>query len=598
MQFLKRYKFAFLVFFQSIIITSGFITFSPAYLPVPHTDSGIFLYIGSQILKGKVLYLQNWDNKQPLVYFLNALGLWLGKGSPWGVWALELGLFILAFALLFYLLRKILPPVYGFFISLLSFLTIFQIMSGNYTEEYAITFQAGLMAIFFLGYLPDRHKYSRPISALIMGILSGAIFCLKQTYIDVTITIGIFLLFSAWVYKNKTILLDILWYFLGFAVVNLTFLIYFISHNAAQDYIVDAYLINKYYSSQVLLEWLHSLLQVVVFQNSYPLLFITDCLWLTFALIVLVKMVPWFKQIFLKQTSKWICLGIGIAGSLLFLFSQFFGKEPGIGLLQWLLIFFSALFLGLTAFLFFNKKKTQTKTEISLRQVANSINWSPSNPAIYIFLGLIDFPIVFAAISISGRNFPHYYITCLPCLFFFLTGSILWLNCISKEKKSSAYFINCLIIATMIMGCFTPLEVIISRISGRKGWQSQTVSYIDSVTKPEDKILVWGWESGIYFLANRESPTRYSFQFAAYLESPYQTKIRNTIKTEIEADPPLYIVDTVDGGMPFIQGQNKESCLKANPANGEPLQAILNYVCSNYEYVKSLENYNIYRRIQ
>ena len=68
------------------LLVVTFLARSPYGFTVPIRDSGIFLSIGSDILQGKVLYQQTWDNKQPLLYIFNALGLWLGNGSVWGVW--------------------------------------------------------------------------------------------------------------------------------------------------------------------------------------------------------------------------------------------------------------------------------------------------------------------------------------------------------------------------------------------------------------------------------------------------------------------------------------------------------------------------------
>lgn len=56
---------------------------------LPERDSGFFLYAGRQILDGKLPYLDFWDSKGPLIFYFNALGLWLGRESRWGVWLLE-----------------------------------------------------------------------------------------------------------------------------------------------------------------------------------------------------------------------------------------------------------------------------------------------------------------------------------------------------------------------------------------------------------------------------------------------------------------------------------------------------------------------------
>ena len=51
---------------------------------LPGMDNGVFLYGGQQLLVGKTPYLDFWDHKGPLIYFINALGLMIGKGSRAG----------------------------------------------------------------------------------------------------------------------------------------------------------------------------------------------------------------------------------------------------------------------------------------------------------------------------------------------------------------------------------------------------------------------------------------------------------------------------------------------------------------------------------
>ena len=170
MNALRKSQEPFLVAALFAIIIVAFWTLSPTYIPVPHRDSGIFLNIGSEILRGKILYLQTWDNKQPLLYFINAAGLWLGGGSIWGVWSLELALFLIGMGSAYAMLRRTLTSWLSFVVVAISFLTTFQVMSGNFSEEYAVVFQVAILAVLFLFYLPARNPKARSWAAVAMGI--------------------------------------------------------------------------------------------------------------------------------------------------------------------------------------------------------------------------------------------------------------------------------------------------------------------------------------------------------------------------------------------------------------------------------------------
>jgi len=52
-----------------------------AQVRVDEFDSWLFAYYGRQLLAGQVLYEQLWDNKPPGIFWLNALALWLSRGS-------------------------------------------------------------------------------------------------------------------------------------------------------------------------------------------------------------------------------------------------------------------------------------------------------------------------------------------------------------------------------------------------------------------------------------------------------------------------------------------------------------------------------------
>jgi hypothetical protein len=592
------------VFILLALFAGAFILFSPRYVPVPSRDSGIFLNIGSDILHGKVLYLQTWDNKQPLLYVVDALGLWLGHGSVWGVWGLEAALLGVALLLMYAILRKSLPPLAGFAVTAATFLAIFPILGGNFSEEYAIFFQIGILALFFLIYLPNRHRLSRPLSALGMGMVIGLVFCLKQTYLDVAVSVALLIAFLGWLERDKQRIAHLVWMLVGFVLVNAAVVLYFYVHGALNDYIVSAFLFNKYYSSQGLLEWLHTVLKVIEFNSAYPFLFIMGLLWLGCALAILVKGWPLAKKASRHPLAKWIVLVFGVLCLGLFAFAQLRGGSSGIGLLQGLVLALGVLFLAVSAMLFTHWPPLIVEDSwqnTTLRSKLSAIHWGPADTATFLFLGLIDLPIVMLTISLSGMNFNHYFISLFTPAFLFLSAALIWLDTILQHSPHKV-LLTCVLVAVFLSGSYSSLLQIglklPLKVDDSQDTRAETAAYLKSVTQPQDKILQWGWEGLIYFLADREPPTRYAFQFPAYLNTPYRQAALSTLLEDIETDSPAYIADTQDDSMPFIQGKSMAECLAANPANGNGLQPILNYVCSHYQFVKNFGSINVYQRIK
>ena len=52
-------------------------------------DNAIFQIIGRGWVEGKIPYVDLWDQKGPLIYFINALGYWL-TGNQTGIFLIEI----------------------------------------------------------------------------------------------------------------------------------------------------------------------------------------------------------------------------------------------------------------------------------------------------------------------------------------------------------------------------------------------------------------------------------------------------------------------------------------------------------------------------
>lgn len=143
---------------------------SPIAAQRPGTDSSVFIYIGQKMIQGQLPYLDVFDHKGIILYFIQYLGLKLAQGDFVGVWILEVvNLFIT-----FLYMRKIaglitdnkvlvyLSLVLVFFCGQATF------EGGNFTEEYALPWIA--MALYiFLKYMHDEKYHFFEIFILGVG---------------------------------------------------------------------------------------------------------------------------------------------------------------------------------------------------------------------------------------------------------------------------------------------------------------------------------------------------------------------------------------------------------------------------------------------
>ncbi len=157
---------------------------------VPGRDAGVFLYVGWRILDGDIPYQDVWDHKPPLIYYLDASVLFLGRGTLWGVWLIEAFCLCAAASLGFVLMRRAwgaLPALFGSAAWLLSLVFIFQYV--NVTETYALPLQ--FLALYLFQQSEARGVYRW--RGVVLGAVFAALFLLRQSLVGVPVAIVLYL---------------------------------------------------------------------------------------------------------------------------------------------------------------------------------------------------------------------------------------------------------------------------------------------------------------------------------------------------------------------------------------------------------------------
>ena len=148
-------------------------------------DQGVFLYIGKGILSGLVPYRDIWDHKPPLIYFINAFGLWMARGSRWGVWLIEVLALYLSALISLTVTRRVFGDKSAHMGTALWILSLPLVLrGGNLPEEFGIFLQ--LLALLLFQRAENREK-TWPYAAL--GAITATAFLLKQTLIGIGISV-------------------------------------------------------------------------------------------------------------------------------------------------------------------------------------------------------------------------------------------------------------------------------------------------------------------------------------------------------------------------------------------------------------------------
>lgn len=237
-----------------LILAALVLDFGNPLFGKPARDGGFFLYAGSQILNGKIPYLDFWDSKGPAIFYINALGLLLGGGSRWGVWIAE---FVCIFGTLLILCRALLRRwglgVSLFGVTMAGFGLRVVLGYGNYTEEYALLFNAAGLYLF-LSMVDTEKNYWKYFW---VGALFGLSFTFRANNIGglfgALTAIFLFYVFKCDFIASIKIILAVL---AGFAVSLLFWVLYFALLDGAGEMIYASLIFNLSYSAAKAREWL------------------------------------------------------------------------------------------------------------------------------------------------------------------------------------------------------------------------------------------------------------------------------------------------------------------------------------------------------
>ena len=222
------------------------IPISPYFYPFPDRDSGVFAYIGRRILNGDLPYRDVWDDKPPLIFYLNALGLKIAPDSLWGIWLLSVLLLAVAIFCGFKLLSRLFNSEIALVSTAIAMGGIPVLLGlGNLTTEYTLPLQFLALLLVWKFWNEDvksTWKY------LFIGASGGLALLTKQSSIGIWLSIGVILLFQTFI-KGKTRLsiMRLVWFVFGIGIVVGLVALYFYRNGAFEAFWDQAFLYNFVY---------------------------------------------------------------------------------------------------------------------------------------------------------------------------------------------------------------------------------------------------------------------------------------------------------------------------------------------------------------
>lgn len=518
------------------------IPYSPPIVGL-NADSGLFAYYGQQLLQGRVLYRDLWDEKPPGVYYINAAAIALFGSNLWAIWWLNVISIAAAAGLLFLTLSRLAgqtPAALACFLFLLLLMYPDFYQGGNLTEVYALIPQ--ILALWILTVYLSAPKTAWMFA---LGLATAAAFVFKQTYIAMgVVALLIGLLNDLRMRSFKTALKSLAGYSLGFALPLIVISLLFASQGALAEMIFAIFTYNYFYASQGFSTFTFKQ-TLAVFKDFLPL-----------------------APIFI----------FGAAGLVVFLSRNwrrllFHRREAGQG-----------------------ESKMDSETHRA-----------------WVFAGVFAaFPLEILLVSISGKNFGHYFLTPLPvmtagCAYLFMEIG----NTARSLFKNRAWLAGLLILLTVAFFS-RDLFVLVQNEYPHRKFLGKFIQYgfgqalpadnlnqfILQKTQPSDPVLVWATHPSINFLTGRRSPTRYAFILPLLLATPDTANNYHEFMQELADDPPALILvqPQSSADIPYFGADEANLCPDCPAVVRAGLLDFKQYVAAHYKLTREIYDWEIYRR--
>ena len=155
----------------------------------PSRDSSVFLYIGKRMTEGKIPYLDLFDHKGPILYFIEYIGMTICKTSFSGVWLLEVLSMMATIALMQKLGKKVSNRHSSIYLAILACMGVcgWKIwQGGNFTEEYALPWITLAAIVFYSFFQTGSYRW---YEIILLGTGFVTVFLLRANMIAIWVAL-------------------------------------------------------------------------------------------------------------------------------------------------------------------------------------------------------------------------------------------------------------------------------------------------------------------------------------------------------------------------------------------------------------------------
>ncbi len=116
-------------------------------------------------------------------------------------------------------------------------------------------------------------------------------------------------------------------------------------------------------------------------------------------------------------------------------------------------------------------------------------------------------------------------------------------------------------------------------------------AYLRSESEPGDKLFIWSFEPEIYFLSGLEPSSRFLFN-TPFLAGEVASRWKAELMVDLMSSPPDFIVMGVNDGLPLITGERYSSKEQLKAVAG-----LAEFINSNYAAIETIGDFIIMKRL-
>ncbi len=218
----------------------------PLIEEMPTSDAGVFLYVGQAITKGLTPYVDAWDHKGIVVYWVNAAASLLSPNSLWGIWIINLVLLLTTVIASFQLISRLFGNHAALWIELAWLFILPSIKFFDHVEFYALFLQFLALSCFYASTTKEHdRKY-----AFVLGILFALTFFIRANLIAI---FGAVILYWLWGIlssrKRNAAIQRLIYMTAGTGVSCILFAVYFLASHSLEAMIDIVFRYNILYAA-------------------------------------------------------------------------------------------------------------------------------------------------------------------------------------------------------------------------------------------------------------------------------------------------------------------------------------------------------------